>query len=80
MRFSRKSFPELYDVTIRTEDGVELFGHRCVLAARLDYFRCVDVDAMVFLNYYIISWWDSISRPQSPISETIPLDQAARAT
>ncbi len=37
--FSRKSFPELHDVSIVAEDGSELSAHRCVLAARLDYFR-----------------------------------------
>jgi hypothetical protein len=39
IRYSRKSFPEFYDVSIKTEDGVEMSAHRCVLAARLDYFR-----------------------------------------
>ena len=37
--FSRKSFPELHDVIIQTEDGGEIGAHRCVLAARLEYFR-----------------------------------------
>ena len=39
IRYSRKSFPDFFDVSIKTEDGVELSAHRCVLAARLDYFR-----------------------------------------
>ena len=39
LRFNRKSFPEFHDVIIRTEDGVEIPAHRCVLAARLDYFK-----------------------------------------
>lgn len=39
IRYSRKGFSEFYDVTIKTEEGVELSAHRCVLAARLDYFR-----------------------------------------
>ena len=39
LKFNRKSYPEFHDVTIRTEDDVEIAAHRCVLAARLDYFR-----------------------------------------
>ncbi len=37
--FSRKSFPELQDVIIRSSDGVDLPAHKPILAARLDYFR-----------------------------------------
>ncbi len=37
--FARKSFPEMCDVTIATEDGDEVSAHRCVLSARLEYFR-----------------------------------------
>ena len=39
LRYSRKSFPEFYDVSIKSEDGLEVSAHRCVLSARLDYFR-----------------------------------------
>ncbi len=39
LRYSRKSFPEFYDVSIKSEDGVEVSAHRCILSARLDYFR-----------------------------------------
>lgn len=35
----RDDFQNLYDVTIRSEDGKELRAHKCVLVARLDYFR-----------------------------------------
>lgn len=41
LKFSRKSFPEFYDVKITSEDGIEFSAHRCVLAARLEYFRQV---------------------------------------
>ena len=33
--FSR---PELFDVTIRSEDGQETQCHKCVLVSRLEYF------------------------------------------
>ncbi|XP_063243097.1 inhibitor of Bruton tyrosine kinase [Bacillus rossius redtenbacheri] len=36
--FDHKKHKELYDVTLRSEDGKELKAHKCVLAARLDYF------------------------------------------
>jgi hypothetical protein len=35
----REDFQNLYDVRIRSEDGQELHAHKCVLIARLDYFR-----------------------------------------
>jgi hypothetical protein len=37
--FSRKSFPELHDVIIKTDDGEEISAHKCILSARLEYFR-----------------------------------------
>ncbi|XP_074626926.1 inhibitor of Bruton tyrosine kinase-like [Acropora palmata] len=37
--FSRLNCPELYDVVIVCEDGSELQCHKCILVARLDYFR-----------------------------------------
>ncbi|XP_048577771.1 inhibitor of Bruton tyrosine kinase isoform X2 [Nematostella vectensis] len=39
IRFNRLSFPHLHDVTIESEDGVNFACHKCVLVARLDYFR-----------------------------------------
>jgi len=45
IRFNRKSYPEFHDVVIRTEDGAEIAAHRCVLAARLDYFKSVTFPA-----------------------------------
>lgn len=30
---------ELYDVTVKSEDGVMFHCHRCVLVARLEYFH-----------------------------------------
>jgi hypothetical protein len=35
----REEFQNLYDVRICSEDGQELRAHKCVLVARLDYFR-----------------------------------------
>ena len=37
--FTRKSCPELYDITIISEDAVEFSAHRCILSARLEYFN-----------------------------------------
>lgn len=33
------SRPDLYDVTIISEDGKIISGHKCILTSRLDYFR-----------------------------------------
>ncbi|GFO24306.1 inhibitor of bruton tyrosine kinase [Plakobranchus ocellatus] len=35
---AQSSRPELYDVTIRSEDGQETQCHKCVLVSRLEYF------------------------------------------
>ena len=39
--FSRKSLPGLYDVRIATKTEDVLYAHKCVLGARLEYFRCM---------------------------------------
>ncbi|XP_078373752.1 inhibitor of Bruton tyrosine kinase-like isoform X1 [Oculina patagonica] len=39
LKFSRLNCPELYDVVIVSEDGTELKCHKCILVARLEYFR-----------------------------------------
>lgn len=38
IRFDGQKLPELYDVTIRSEDGKEAQCHKCVLVSRLEYF------------------------------------------
>lgn len=38
--FKFNSFPEFQDVKIKCPDG-EIFAHKCILAARLDYFKCM---------------------------------------
>jgi len=35
----REDYQKLYDVRIRSEEGKELCAHKCILVARLDYFR-----------------------------------------
>jgi hypothetical protein len=35
----RDDYQSLYDVRIHSEDGKELCAHKCILVARLDYFR-----------------------------------------
>ena len=37
--FTRKNYPEFYDIIIQSEDGEEFFAHRCILSARLEYFH-----------------------------------------
>ena len=37
--FTRKSCPELHDITIISEDAIEFSAHRCILSARLEYFN-----------------------------------------
>lgn len=39
LMFSRLNCPELYDVTLLSEEGTELRCHKCILVARLEYFR-----------------------------------------
>lgn len=39
MRLNRLSYPELYDVTIKCADQMEIKAHRCVLSTRLEYFN-----------------------------------------
>lgn len=36
--FDRRLRPEFYDVRIRTKNGKEIMAHKCVLAARMEYF------------------------------------------
>lgn len=39
VKFDRHAFPELYDVTIQCVNNVELKAHKCILFARMEYFR-----------------------------------------
>ncbi|XP_025096853.1 inhibitor of Bruton tyrosine kinase-like isoform X2 [Pomacea canaliculata] len=39
LKFDRTKIPELYDVCIRAEDGTTVQCHKCILAARLEYFH-----------------------------------------
>lgn len=39
LMFSRLNCPELHDVTLVSEEGTELRCHKCILVARLEYFR-----------------------------------------
>ncbi|XP_014289777.1 inhibitor of Bruton tyrosine kinase, partial [Halyomorpha halys] len=38
-KFSRESYPELYDVVVKSDDGKFIKAHKCILAARLEYFH-----------------------------------------
>lgn len=38
-RLNRQDFLDLYDITIKCENNQELRAHKCILVARLEYFR-----------------------------------------
>nr|XP_045601893.1 inhibitor of Bruton tyrosine kinase-like isoform X1 [Procambarus clarkii] len=40
-KYSREKHQELWDVMIRSKTGDILGAHKCILAARLEYFRCM---------------------------------------
>lgn len=83
LKFNRKSYPEFHDVIICTEDNVQVAAHRCVLAARLDYFRLnLTIDqndssnALVWLvsNFNGVTRWivTNIWKDALSINETEP--------
>ncbi|XP_018574334.1 inhibitor of Bruton tyrosine kinase [Anoplophora glabripennis] len=39
MVFNRMMFPNFYDITIKCRDNKEIMAHKCILAARLEYFN-----------------------------------------
>ncbi|KAJ8924361.1 hypothetical protein NQ315_007157 [Exocentrus adspersus] len=39
VKFNRTMFPNLYDVTVKCRDNREIKAHKCILAARLEYFN-----------------------------------------
>jgi hypothetical protein len=47
-RFTRKAFPELFDVTLKNQDGYTVRAHRCILIARMEYFH-----SMLYANSWI---------------------------
>ncbi|KAK6626719.1 hypothetical protein RUM44_009195 [Polyplax serrata] len=40
-KFSRKSLDNLWDISLRAEDGTIIKAHKCILVARLEYFNCM---------------------------------------
>lgn len=54
-RLNRHAFPELYDVTIKCANNMEIKAHKCVLVARLEYFSLMfshswaEVNIKIFL-------------------------------
>jgi len=47
-RYNRKGFPELFDVTLKNQNGDSIRAHRCVLIARMEYFH-----SMLYANSWI---------------------------
>lgn len=43
--------PELYDVCIRAEDGTTVQCHKCILAARLEYFHSMLGSGWIEVSY-----------------------------
>lgn len=39
VKFDREKHPELCDVTVTSEDGIEFKAHRCILTSRLEYIN-----------------------------------------
>lgn len=40
-KFNRKSFQNLWDVSLKADDGAIIKAHKCILVARLEYFNCM---------------------------------------
>ncbi len=60
--FSRTRFPDFSDVIIRSEDEVEFEAHKCILSARLDYFR----------SMFSCGWIEDNSQRSSVVTLPIP--------
>ncbi|KAF2882129.1 hypothetical protein ILUMI_24051 [Ignelater luminosus] len=39
LKFDRNQFPKLQDIVLRTKERKEISAHKCILAARLEYFN-----------------------------------------
>lgn len=61
--WERTSCPELHDTSVQSRDGALIPAHKCVLAARLEYFN----------GMFMHSWTENISKSQIqlPINEAI---------
>lgn len=53
-KFNRESFPELYDVVVKSDDDKFIKAHKCILAARLEYFH----------HMLLGGWSESSSSPE----------------
>ncbi|KAL0275010.1 UNVERIFIED_CONTAM: hypothetical protein PYX00_003000 [Menopon gallinae] len=41
IKFERKNFDYLWDVSLKSEDGMIIKAHKCILVSRLEYFDCM---------------------------------------
>lgn len=41
IKFSRKNLDYLWDVSLKSEDGMIIHAHKCILVSRLEYFDCM---------------------------------------
>lgn len=60
--YSREALPNLYDVTIVSEDGKKISCHKCILTSRLEYFR----------SMFLANWMES--QTNSELKMAIPGD------
>lgn len=40
-QFNRMDLQNLWDISLKAEDGTIINAHKCILIARLDYFNCM---------------------------------------
>ena len=57
-KLNRSLYSEFYDIKLRSEDGVIIEAHKCVLAARLHYFQSMFMCGWVEVNKI----WNSIKQ------------------
>lgn len=50
--FFHRSFKKMHDVVIKTVDGKEILGHKCILSARLEYFNNIFAVRWNMVRYY----------------------------
>lgn len=63
--FDRNGFKELYDIVIKCENNQEIYAHKCILVARLQYFE------MMFSHRWSES--DTVNLTTIPVKYMLPI-------